>query len=281
MQVSHGASLLNPGAKFNKPLDSWSFCFKIWGQRLWPVNHQLSALPSKIKIKKKQWQLLGLKHPCIPAAAAWFSIPEVKWEKPCTAEEQLCQHTGKVHLYLELSPKSVSVFLLHSNAPAAVTGITRDTYLFKINSQSTQLGTQLPVPTKTNHKHKPHLTQNPRAPQENWSWETVILNQISWGDSVALLVQLSRDLHSASPKHTKKRHKKTIILFKHTSLKTQNWNSHTKTSHRPKGLTWKCLKREKVIGWPKWLNQELKPHSACGYLCCASFFKPMCENNLS
>lgn len=53
MQVSRGASLLNPGAKFNKPLDSWSFCFKIWGQRLWPVNHQLSALPSKIKIKKK------------------------------------------------------------------------------------------------------------------------------------------------------------------------------------------------------------------------------------
>lgn len=98
MQVSREASLLSPGAKFNKPLDSWSFCFKIWGHYFWPVNHQLSALPSKIlkKINKKKWQLLVLKHPCIPAAAAWFSTPEGKWEKPCTAE--LCQHTGKVHL---------------------------------------------------------------------------------------------------------------------------------------------------------------------------------------
>lgn len=49
MQVSREASLLSPGAKFNKPLDSWSFCFKIWGHYFWPVNHQLSALPSKKK----------------------------------------------------------------------------------------------------------------------------------------------------------------------------------------------------------------------------------------
>lgn len=54
MQVPREASLLNPGAKFNKPLDSWPFCFKIWGQRFWSLNHQLSALPSKIKKKKKK-----------------------------------------------------------------------------------------------------------------------------------------------------------------------------------------------------------------------------------
>lgn len=48
MQVSSEASPLNPGAKFNEPLDSWFCCFQIWGRSFWPVNHQLSALPSKI-----------------------------------------------------------------------------------------------------------------------------------------------------------------------------------------------------------------------------------------
>lgn len=46
-----------------------------------------------------------MKHPWTPAATARFNIPEGKWEKLCRAEEQLSQHTGNVHLYLELPPR--------------------------------------------------------------------------------------------------------------------------------------------------------------------------------
>lgn len=88
--------------------------------------------------------------------------------------------TQETFIYIwNYPPKSVSVLLLHSNAPAAVTGITEDTYLFKINSQNVK---QFPVPTIPNHKHKPKIPGQLRKadPEKLWHW-------IRWTGGILLL----------------------------------------------------------------------------------------------
>lgn len=141
MQVSCEASLFSPGAKFNKPLDSWPFCFKIWGQRFWPVNHQLSALPSKIKKKKSNDSCLVWSIPVSQLLLHSSAFQKGSGRSPAQQGSSSASTQVKFIYIWKYPPKSVSVFLLRSNAPAAVTGITGDTYLFRINSQSAQLGT--------------------------------------------------------------------------------------------------------------------------------------------
>lgn len=196
MQVSREASPLNPGAKFNEPLDSWFCCFQIWGRSFWPVNHQLSALPSKIKKKKrkKKWQLLGLKHPCVPAAAAWCSIPEGKWEKPCTAEQQLGTQGRFIYIW-NYPPKSVSVVLLHTNAPAAVIGSQKTLICSKLIHKMLNNSFSLPWLTKSTNCASPKIPGHLRKSDP----EKMILNQISWGNSAALWVQLSKNFCISKP----------------------------------------------------------------------------------
>lgn len=101
-------------------------------------------------------------------------------------------NTGKVHLYLELSPKICLCVLAAYKCTCSSYRITENTYLFKVNSQNVK---QFLFPTMTNQKQKPCLTQNPRASQEIWSWENDFESDELWEFCCSLSAAFKGLLH--------------------------------------------------------------------------------------